>query len=114
MNYNRQTKAQLIERISELETQTTQYKFDNFILELQLFLEDLMSAFKYFILLGIKARSSYQQSYLPSLVDELRTSLTSIYEERTPSNSESSKDALVLLPGETRTGVSTLLAERRS
>ena len=58
MNYKSMTKAQLIERIEELEKQTIQYKLDSFVIESQLLLEDLLKATKFMYELGCKARKA--------------------------------------------------------
>lgn len=101
MNYNKLTKAQLIERINELETQSIQYKVDNFVLESQLFLEDMIHVIKFLFNKGASARRSFQESPIPVYIDDLRTSLTTIYEARTQSFSKSKADEVVLLSQET-------------
>lgn len=67
MNYNKLTKAQLIERINELEKETLQYKFENFIVESQLLLEDLYKAIQYVYTLGCKTRRAVHEVTLPVL-----------------------------------------------
>jgi len=57
MNYNKLTKAQLIERIEELEHETVQYKWDSLVLESQCLVQDLKHALGYLYGLGCKARS---------------------------------------------------------
>ena len=58
MNYKNMSKAQLIERIEELEKQTIQYKLDSFVIESQLLLEDLLKATKFMYELGCKTRKA--------------------------------------------------------
>lgn len=70
MNYNRLTKAQLIERVQELERQTLQYKFENFIIESQLLLEDLYKAIQYIYELGCKTRRAVHEVTLPVIKTE--------------------------------------------
>lgn len=101
MNYNKLTKAQLIDRINELETQTIQYKVDNFVLESQLLMEDMVRVIKFLFNKGASVRHSYQESLIPVYIDDLRTSLTSIYEARTQSLSKGETDEVVLLPQKT-------------
>ena len=61
MDYNKLTKAQLIEKIKQLETQTLQYKFENFVIESQLLMEDLYKAIEYVYCLGAKSYKAVEK-----------------------------------------------------
>lgn len=112
MNYNKLTKAQLIDKIHELETDTLSYKFESFVLESQLFIEDLIKIIKFVFLMGTRLKTSYTNSQFPSLIDELRTRTKDLYSQGTSSDSQSSEHALVLLPRETRVSLPPFLSER--
>ena len=86
MNYNKLTKAQLIERVQELEKQTLQYKLESFIIESQLLLEDLYKAIQYVYTLGCKTRRAVDEIRLPVFKeDKVETDLllSSTDDERT-------------------------------
>lgn len=101
MNYNKYTKAQLIERLNELETKTIEYKIENFVLEAQLLFDDMTKVVRFVFAKGFALRRSYQGSELPTYLNELRTSLTSIYKERVESISQGSENEVVLLSRKT-------------
>lgn len=65
MDYNKLTKAQLIERVQELEKQTVQYKLESFVIESQLLIEDLYKAIQFVYTLGCKTRRAVQEVTLP-------------------------------------------------
>lgn len=112
MNYNKLTKAQLIERIHELETQTIEYKLESFALESQLLVEDLLKVGRYIFELGARAKRTYETSQLPEYLDELRARTQDLYSQGTTSISKGTQSPMVLLPGETGISVSSLCTGR--
>jgi hypothetical protein len=73
MKYEKMTKAQLIEKIGELETQTVQYKWEAFTVEAMLLLEDLQKLSRVVFGLGVAAKAKFhsvdwkalKEQYLP-------------------------------------------------
>ena len=61
MDYRKLTKAQLIERIHELETQTVEYKWEHFVAELKLLITDLKNLVGFIYVAGVKTRLAYER-----------------------------------------------------
>lgn len=72
---NKLTKAQLIDHIKDLETQTISYKWEHFILEVQLLVEDAQKSLKYVFNQGVQARKAVEIIRQPILVDKSKLSL---------------------------------------
>ena len=64
------TKAQLVERIEELETKTVTYKWEHFVMELQLLVEDLHKSIIYIYEQGARARKAVETIRQPILVEK--------------------------------------------
>ena len=98
MNYQKLTKAQLIDRIEELEKQTIQYKVNSIASETKALMSDVVKLVFTIYMLGVKTRSAYDNSMLSLYIDELRDRTKDFYESRVKSISESSEDEVVLVP----------------
>ena len=98
MNYQKLTKAQLIDRIEELEKQTVAYKINSIASETKALMSDVVKLVFAIYMLGVKTRSAYDNSMLSLYIDELRDRSKDFYKSRVKSISESSEDEVVLVP----------------